>query len=131
MKIVFALFATTSLFIFLTAFYSQNDPWDVPAKYKAMTNPTSASDKECISVGKSLYDKHCKSCHGSEGIGDGKKASEIETTMPDLTAADYKKQAAGVKYYQSYVGRKDMPNFEKKITSEEDRWCLINYMESL
>jgi mono/diheme cytochrome c family protein len=131
MKKILVLFSTAIMFVAFTTFPTPGDPWDIPAKYKSMKNPTDSSDKECLDVGKSLYDKHCKSCHGSEGFGDGKKASEIDTPMPDLTSADYKKQGDGEKYYKSFVGRKDMPNFEKKITSEEDRWCVINFMNNL
>ena len=42
--------------------------------YKTMTNPT--DPKADIAIGKSLYAKHCKSCHGKEGYGDGPKAEE-------------------------------------------------------
>ena len=115
----------------ITAFYSQDDPWDIPDKYLSMENPTSGSDKECMDIGKSLYVKHCKSCHGSEGYGDGKKASEIDTPVPDITIEEYKNQSDGEKYFKSFIGRKDMPNFEKKITDVEDRWCVINYMDNL
>ncbi|MCB0669065.1 MAG: cytochrome c [Saprospiraceae bacterium] len=131
MKKIFALFFAAGLFTVLTAFLDQNEPWVIPDKYASMTNPTSDSDSECIDVGESLYSKHCKSCHGSEGFGDGKKANEIDTPMPDITTADYKNQSDGEKYYKSFIGRKDMPNYEKKITNEEDRWCLINYMDQL
>ena len=89
------------------------------------------SDDDCLDVGKSLYTRHCKSCHGSEGFGDGKKAGEIDTEMPDITTDEYKGQKPGAKYYQSFIGRDDMPNFEKKITNEEDRWCVINYVDNL
>ncbi len=130
MKRILFLFGSLVFVILLSAFYSQNDPWDIPDKYKSMENPTSPDDGDCLDVGESLYNKHCKSCHGSEGFGDGKKASEIDTPMPDVTTEAYKKQAPGVKYYQSFIGRKDMPNFEKKIPNEEDRWCIINFMES-
>lgn len=125
------LFFAAGLFISLVAFSTQKKPWDIPDKYVAMENPTDANDDECLDVGKSLFNKHCKSCHGSEGFGDGKKANEIETEMPDITTDEYKEQKPGVKYYQSFIGRDDMPNFEKKITNEEDRWCVINYIENL
>ena len=131
MKKIIVLFFTAITFVTFTSLQNPGDPWDIPSKYKSMKNPTDPGDKECMDVGKSLYDKHCKSCHGSEGIGDGKKAGEIDTPMPDLTTSDYKNQGDGEKYYKSFIGRKDMPNFEKKITSEEDRWCLINFMNKL
>ncbi len=121
--------AAAFLVLLSFSYFDQDEPWDIPEEYQSMKNPTSADDSECMDIGKSLYNKHCKSCHGSEGIGDGKKAGEIDTPMPDLTTDEYKDQAAGVKYYQSFIGRKDMPNFEKKIASVEDRWCIINFME--
>ena len=106
-----------------------NDPWDVPAKYKKMKNPTKPDD-ETNKIGKSLYNKHCASCHGKTGEGDGKKAEELDTEMPDLSVEAYKSQLPGVKYYQSFIGRDEMPNFEKKIPDEEDRWYVINYMDT-
>jgi mono/diheme cytochrome c family protein len=131
MKNLFLLSVLSIIVFSFVEISSFGDPWDIPAKYKEMKNPTSADDADCLDAGKALYVKHCRSCHGSEGFGDGKKASEIDTEMPDITTDEFKKQTAGTIYYQSYVGRDDMPNFEKKITNEEDRWCLINYMLSL
>ncbi len=130
MKKILVLLFTAGIFVLVVSFDVQNDPWDIPEKYLKMENPTDADDGDCLDVGKSLYVRHCKSCHGSEGFGDGKKAGEIETEMPDLTSDDYKAQKPGAKYYQSFIGRDDMPNFEKKIQSEEDRWCVINYINS-
>ena len=103
-------------------------PWDIPAKYKKMKNPTTAN-AENLKIGKQLYDKHCASCHGKKGLGDGVKAKKLDTEMPDITTKTYKAQADGVKYYQSFIGRDDMPNFEKKIPDEEDRWFVVNYMD--
>lgn len=106
-----------------------NDPWDIPAKYKKMKNPTTP-DAETNKIGKALYKKHCASCHGKKGFGDGKKADELDSEMPDIATKEYKAQLPGVKYYQSYIGRDEMPNFEKKIPDEEDRWFIINYMDT-
>ena len=62
--------------------------------------------------------------------GDGPKAENLETEMRPLGGDEYKKQSDGVKYYKSFIGQDEMPNFEKKITDEEDRWFVINYMET-
>lgn len=125
---VFGVFAIAlTLISFNTSFAGK--PWDVPAKYKKMKNLTTADDAS-LKVGKQLYAKHCASCHGKAGLGDGKKASELDTKMPNITTKEYKAQAAGVKYFQSIIGRDDMPNFEKKITDENDRWAVINYIDS-
>lgn len=105
-------------------------PWDIPAKYKTMENPH-AADKSLVRVGKMLFTKHCKSCHGAEGLGDGTKAAALNTYPGDFTSDEFKKQAPGVLYYKSIIGRNEMPNFEKKIPDEEDQWAVIMYMLTL
>ncbi len=102
-------------------------PWKVPEKYKKMKNP-SKNDKSLLRVGKMLYAKHCKSCHGSRGLGDGPKAKQQKTFPGNFSTKAFKAQSDGVIYYQSIIGRDDMPNFEKKIPDKEDQWAVINYI---
>ena len=40
------------------------DEWKIPEKYEKMKNPTTPDDENLL-IGKTLYKKHCKSCHGS------------------------------------------------------------------
>jgi mono/diheme cytochrome c family protein len=122
LTIVFAM----SLFSFIAA---EKKPWDVPAKYKSM-KIQKKGDPASIALGKTLYTKYCKSCHGS-GKGDGAKASSLKTKMEDFTAPAFKALPDGSKYFMSFVGRDEMPNFEKKIVDEEERWAVVNYMNSL
>lgn len=105
------------------------EEWKVPAKYEKMKNPTEAS-KANLAIGKSLYSKHCKSCHGSEGYGDGTKAKEMKGDLGDFSSKKFQSQSDGAIFYKSYIGRKDMPNFEKKM-SEEDMWITVSYMRAL
>ncbi len=114
---------------FLAFTAMEHDEWDIPAKYEKMTNPEEASD-ENISIGKSLYSKHCKSCHGKEGYGDGSKADEVEGDLGDFSTAEFQAQSDGIVFYKSYIGRKDMPNYEKKM-SEEDAWLVVHYVRTL
>lgn len=105
------------------------DEWVVPAKYEKMTNPTDPDqDKD---IGKQLYSKHCQSCHGKTGLGDGKKADEVEGDLGDFSSAEFQAQSEGAIFYKSYIGRDDMPNFEKKIPDEEDMWLVVNYMRTM
>ncbi len=106
------------------------DDWGMPAKYKSMENPYAGEGDE-DEIGADLYKQHCRSCHGKEGFGDGSKAAELETTIRELGSADVQGQSDGELYYKSIIGRDEMPNFEKKIRSEEDRWMVINYMRTL
>lgn len=108
---------------------SNQKPWTVPAKYKSMKN-TVKSDDASKNAGKALYAKHCKSCHGAKGLGDGPKAASLKTKIRSFASKEYKGQTPGEKYYESFIGRDEMPNFEKKILDESDRWSLINYIDA-
>ena len=107
------------------------DEWIVPDKYVNMQNPTDKTDKENLSIGKSLYSKHCKSCHGKEGYGDGTKAVEQEGDLGDFSSEEFQAQTDGELYFKSTIGRNDMPEFNKKIGDAEDRWLIVNYMRTL
>jgi mono/diheme cytochrome c family protein len=120
--VVFTLFSFKSI---------TQDEWKVPEEYQNMKNPTDASDKENLSIGKSLYSKHCKSCHGKEGYGDGPKAAEQEGDLGDFSSEDTQSQSDGALFYKITTGREDMPKFEKKIPDAEDRWLIVNYMRTL
>lgn len=112
--------------------YTQDEkkkPWVVPEKSKAMKNPVKAND-ESIKAGKILYSKHCKSCHGVKGLGDGPKAKELKTPSGDLSV-DLKEQTDGEIYYKIKEGRDDMPSFKKKIPDDNDIWTLVNYVRTL
>jgi mono/diheme cytochrome c family protein len=105
--------------------------WVIPANYKTMKNPTAASDKENLSIGKTLYAKHCASCHGKSGLGDGSKAPELSGDLGNFSSAKFQKQTDGELFYKLIDGRDDMPGFKKKLPSEEDRWLIVNFMRTL
>ncbi|MDH5597931.1 MAG: c-type cytochrome, partial [Cyclobacteriaceae bacterium] len=117
-------------FAFFSFTMYQNSDWKVPDSAKNMKNPVKA-DNETLAIGKTLYSKHCKSCHGKNGEGDGTKAEELETFPGDFTSAEFQKQTDGAIFYKTSEGRDDMPSFDKKIPSKEDRWILVNYLRSL
>jgi len=120
---------TVFMFSFVTSTLPQDDKWEVPEKYKKMENEFVGEDED--GIGEELYAQHCKSCHGKEGYGDGTKAKELETEMRDITAEEVQSQTDGELYYKTIIGRDEMPNFEKKIKDDEDRWMIINYLRSL
>lgn len=120
--------------VVLFAFVAPQDqkaggPWVIPAKYKTMKN-TAKGNAELDKVGKLLYTKHCKSCHGATGLGDGPKAASMKTKINSLKDAKFHAQTDGEIYYQSFVGRDEMPNFEKKIPDEDERWAIVNFMRT-
>jgi mono/diheme cytochrome c family protein len=119
----------TFLLLCMSFTHIEQDKWIVPAKYENMKNPT--DPKVDIAIGKSLYAKHCKSCHGKEGYGDGPKADDVNGDLGDFSSEEFHSQSDGALYYKSIIGRDDMPEFTKKIPDEEDRWLVINYLRTL
>ena len=79
-----------------------------------MKNPA-AGDDEATDIDNDLYNKHCKSCHGAKGQGDGSKAAELDTDCCDFTTTEFSKQTDGGLFYKSKEDRDDMPSFKKKL----------------
>lgn len=135
-KPVITILGSISILIFVLGFSNpqeeqkKGEPWEVPEKYQSMNN-TYADDNSLVSVGKSIYMKHCRSCHGNKGLGDGPKAKMLKTFPGDFSSDEFKGQKDGVLYYQSIIGRDEMPNYESKIGDDEDRWALIMYLKTL
>jgi len=106
-------------------------PWKIDAKFKAMKNPD-AGKAESITLGKTIYAKHCKACHGVLGLGNGPKAGSLKTFPGDISDAKLQATYAdGELYYMITNGRDEMPKFDSKIPDEEGRWAVINYVRSL
>ena len=124
------LLAVAIVFILMGFTYTnQNDPWPVPDKYNKMANPVK-SDAASLATGKELWAKHCQSCHGKSGKGDGSKAAQLKTLPGDFTKAEFHKQTDGSMFYKSSEGRDDMPSFKKKIPDQEELWSIVNYMRT-
>lgn len=131
LTLVFVVFVSGILLSFITVQDKKDGgPWEIPEKYKTMEN-TYKDDASLLKVGKILYMKHCRSCHGNSGEGDGPKAASLETAIGSFKSAEFQAQADGEIYYQSIIGRGDMPNYESKIPDDEDRWALINHLRTL
>ena len=106
--------------------------WVIPAKYKAMKSTVKAGAPSIATDGKALFAQHCKSCHGAKGLGDGPKAANLKSLTGDFSSAKFQAATSdGDLYFMSFVGRDEMPNFEKKITDDADRWAVVGYIRTL
>ena len=104
-------------------------PWKVPDAAKNKVNPVKA-DAASLANGKSLYNTHCKSCHGTKGKGDGPKAAQLDTESGDFSLASFQSQTDGALFYKTAEGRKDMPSYKKKIPDADDIWAVVNFMRT-
>lgn len=110
--------------------FFQAKPWVVPDAAAKKANPVK-SDAESLKDAKELWTKHCVSCHGKMGAGDGTKAAQLETEMADFAKEAVQKQSDGSMFYKILEGRDEMPTFKKKIPEESDIWGLVNYIRTL
>jgi mono/diheme cytochrome c family protein len=132
MKAKFFIAGLSLVFIIAAGFRAvqqQHDPWPVPDKFLKMANPVKA-DAESLANGKELWVKHCQSCHGKSGKGDGPKAAQLKTEPEDLGKPDIQQQPDGAFFYKTSEGRKDMPSFKKKIPDQDDIWAVVNYVRT-
>ncbi|MDQ1770407.1 c-type cytochrome [Labilibaculum euxinus] len=125
----FILIAIAVVGFAFTAQQKKAEVWKVPAEYKTMENPL-ANDKASVNTGKMVYMKHCRSCHGNAGLGDGPKAARLKTFPGDFSSAEFQGQSDGEIMYKAIFGRDDMPNYETKIPSKKERWAVVNYMRT-
>jgi len=105
------------------------EPWVAPARNAKKVNPVAIDDKS-LAAGKTLYIKHCLSCHGATGAGDGPAAKELTKNPGDLSKPVMWDQSDGALFWKLTTGKKPMPTFET-LTTETERWEIINYMRTL
>ena len=106
------------------------ETWVVPEKYVNMKNPVTLDD-DVLDISTELYSKHCKSCHGKTGLGDGSKAAELDSDCGDFSTSEFQEQTDGTLFYKISFGRDDMPAFNKKIADEEELWMVVLYLRSM
>lgn len=106
-------------------------PWDIPDEYKNMENPYKG-DESLNRLGRATYNRHCRSCHGNAGLGDGPMARNLDTFPGDFSDAEFHEEHTdGEIYYMSFIGRDEMPNFESLIDDDEERWAVVNYIRGM
>lgn len=119
MKRVFAFFSLVLAALFFLSFQQSPSDWVVPEKYQKMKNPVPL-DATSIKIGKDMYTRHCKSCHGVNGKGNGPKAEKLKPSPGDFTTAAFSKVTDGAIFYKMTVGHDNMPSFKKRIPSNDD-----------
>jgi mono/diheme cytochrome c family protein len=110
------------------------DPWLVPPEASARENPLQASEA-AIADARRLWARHCHTCHGDEGRGDGPSArlhAERHGQKPrDLTdPAVQENLTDGDIFWRVTHGIIEgdniiMPAYGDKLPADEHRWKLV------
>lgn len=96
----------------------------------ALDMPTVPVD---LAVGSQLYARHCASCHGATGMGDGPAAAGMEPPPPALgSAVDMRDVSPSLMYRIVSVGiaGTQMASFGDVLTPDE-RWSIVSYLGRL
>jgi mono/diheme cytochrome c family protein len=110
--------------------------WDAPEAEKARVNPVPSSPAALLKA-QALYQKHCASCHGDKGKGDGPAERYTPEPATDLTdPAVQARLTDGEILWKMTKGRRAgadviMPGIANRVPSEDDRWKLVLFVRSL
>ena len=119
----------------------EDDPYEIPEAARARRNPIVRSDLALRSA-QTLWQKHCETCHGATGRGDGPNARLHEQrkghaprnlanpkVQGNLTDGDiFWRISKGIIEEGNNV---IMPRYDTKIPSETERWQLVLYVREL
>lgn len=102
-----------------------------PASAKKLKNPLSATGQN-IASGKTLFSKHCASCHGENGKARTQIAANMKVRPTDLTGAAMKGLTDGEIYWvvTNGITKSGMPAFKTKAKDQE-RWQMTLYVKHL
>jgi len=115
--------------------FSKNT-WELPEDADKTKNPV-ASSAESIAKGKELYlnrDKgNCIFCHGETGSGNEANLPRLRRKPADLSNKErMTAMTDGEVFWKVSKGIDGiMPAGEKRMTTEEERWHVVNYVRTL
>lgn len=102
--------------------------WVAPDSANDLINSYETND-ENIAEGLLIYRKHCRSCHGRKGDGQGVEAADLSTVTTDFTVPCFLEQTDGSMFWKISEGRNDMKPYNKKL-DEEDIWLVVLYIKT-
>ena len=106
--------------------------WNVPTTARELANPVPI-DAASIPKAAEVYARHCVSCHGKEGRGDGTEEKvdySLQSILATPTQPGNQPLTDGELYWKITHGVGKMPAFAGKLTDTE-RWLAVNHMRRL
>jgi mono/diheme cytochrome c family protein len=115
---------------------SRAEEWKAPEAERGRANPVPITTVT-LQKGRALYQKHCSTCHGEKGLGDGPAAPFAAEKPKSLADPDLQQRLTdGEMLWKITTGRKEegevlMPAMAGKVPAEEDRWKLVAFVRTL
>jgi len=89
-----------------------------------------AVSPERLQRGRVLYSKHCASCHGPSGAGDGAAGHDLDPQPTDLRDPEVTGKADVKLFRQITRGKAPMPSFGR-LMNDDERWTVAAYVKTL
>jgi mono/diheme cytochrome c family protein len=99
---------------------------------KKLKNPVKATPQS-IAVGKELYAKSCRGCHGPDGKGEGPGAPK-DSHPSNLTDQEWTRGSSDGEIYavlRDGAGPKFIMRGYKSRMTEQELWSIVNYLRSI
>ena len=94
------------------------------------TTSMTATATATVERGRALFAKHCASCHGPDGRGDGSAGRDLDPLPTNLHDPEISRRPDAQLFRQITRGRRPMPSFGR-LLSENDRWTLVAFVKSV
>jgi mono/diheme cytochrome c family protein len=104
------------------------------AQYSSKVSPLAPSDDD-LTNGRTQFERHCVSCHGATGAGDGEAGAALDPAPANLARASRLPIATDAYLYWTIaeggmpVGSA-MPPF-KAVLTENEIWQVVAYLRTL
>ena len=102
---------------------SEEDRWDLIAAVYSFGTPV-----ETVQAGQSIYEENCLECHGENGVGNGPRAGDLTTELPDLTNLDYWFTTSNQAVFDT-LNAVDLPEHDYDI-DDDDLWSVTDYIRT-
>lgn len=86
---------------------------------------------DSIAQGRALFERHCTSCHGSGGLGDGTQAAALRVPPANLSEPHTALHTAGDMFwwFSHGIPASGMPGYADRL-DETERWDLVNFLRA-
>jgi mono/diheme cytochrome c family protein len=108
--------------------FMRESPFFDPYEHR---NPLAADDPAALTLGQTMYERHCAVCHGPQGGGDGPLRGPGKfPVIPSLISGPATTRVDGYLYGIIRAGRGLMPAYGARMTHTE-RWSIVVYVNYL
>ena len=106
---------------------------DYKAAERNLSNPyTNENTPEILGRGKEYFRVYCAVCHGERATGDSLVAGKMMAVKPpSLLTSRVINYSDGRLFHIITDGQGLMSGYASQISSEDDRWAIINYLRTL